>query len=284
MEFGVSTWLWTSPFNNETISLFPMIKEMGFGYVEIPIEDPSLIDAVEVKKGLDDHELKPIVCGAFGPSRDLTHEDAQVHRTCFDYIFRCFGICHELGASFVAGPMYSAVGKARLLPPDKRRSEWNRAVHNLRLVCERAERESLDIALEPLNRFETDLVNTCADVVRLIGDINHPNAKILLDSFHMCLEERNLEEAITLAGDKLIHMQVSENYRGIPGTGQTNWTAIHKGLQTINYTGILSIESFTPHVQELADAVCIWKSFADNQNDFAREGLDFLKSIFLTNK
>ncbi len=283
MQFGVSTWLWTSPFNNQTISLFPKIKEMGFTHVEIPVEDPEIINAELVKKALDEQGLKAIVCGAFGPTRDLTHEDPIVHQVCFDYVFRCFDLCHQLGADFVAGPMYAAVGKARLLPPEKRKIEWDRAVKNLRFVCERAGKENLQIAIEPLNRFETDLVNTTEDVVRLVQDINHSAAKILLDSFHMCLEERDLSEAIKLAGDSLIHLQVSENYRGSPGTGQTDWIAIKNGLKAIDYQGIISIESFTPEIKELAGAVCIWKPFAENQDAFAAEGLQFLKAVFEQN-
>ena len=93
----------------------------------------------------------------------------------------------------------------------------------------------------------------------------------------MTLEERDLAEAVNTAGHRLIHMQVSENHRGIPGTGQTNWARLKAGLTAIDYQGFISIESFTQHVQELSDAVCIWKPFADSQDDFAVQGLSFLK-------
>ena len=280
MDFGVSTWLWTSPFNNETVSLFPKLKEMGFSHVEIPVEDPSIIDARVVKEALDEYGLKAILCAAFGPTRDLTHEDPKVHQQCKDYVYRCFELCHAWDCEFVAGPMYSAVGKARLVPPDQRKREWDMAVKNLTEICERAGSESLSIALEPLNRFESDLVNTAADVVRMVNEINHPAARILLDSFHMTIEERDLEQAFRLVGDQLVHVQVSENYRGVPGTGLTDWDAIKRGLDAIGYNGVISIESFTPNVQELAGAVCIWKPFADTQDDFAKDGLTFLKSKF----
>lgn len=122
VTFGVSTWLWTSPFNRDTVSLFPKIKSYGYDAVEIPVEDPELIDLDWVKKALADNGLKPIICGAFGPTRDLTHEDPQFHQICFDYLDSCFQIASELGAGFVAGPMYSAVGKARLVSPEQKKS------------------------------------------------------------------------------------------------------------------------------------------------------------------
>ena len=121
VTFGVSTWLWTSPFNRETIALFPKIKSYGYDAVEIPVEDPSLIDLDLVKKALADEGLKAIICGAFGTSRDLTHDDPAFHQTCFNYLDSCLEIASELGAGFVAGPMYSAVGKARLVVVGKSR-------------------------------------------------------------------------------------------------------------------------------------------------------------------
>jgi D-psicose/D-tagatose/L-ribulose 3-epimerase len=277
VTFGVSTWLWTSPFNRETIALFPKIKSYGYDAVEIPVEDPSLIDLDLVKKALADEGLKAIICGAFGPSRDLTHDDPAFHQTCFAYLDSCLDIASELGAGFVAGPMYSAVGKARLVSPEQRKVEWDRAVSNLRKVCRRAGEFGLDLAIETLNRFETDLINTSEDLMRLIVDINEPQAKAVLDGFHLNIEEPDLESAIRRVGDKLIHVQVSENYRGTPGTGQTNWAAWKRGLEAINYQGTISIESFTPQVKELAGAVCIWKPLVPSQDGFAKDGLEFLK-------
>ncbi len=278
IKYGVSTWLWTSPFTTQSIEeLFPKIANMGYDVVEIAVEDAALIDIKVVKKALDHYGLKAVVCGAFGPSRDLTNEDTAIHKNCFSYIESCLDFCVELDTGFLGGPMYSAVGKARMVPPEQRKREWDRAVKNLRMVCEMASMRGLQIALEPLNRFESDLINSVDDVLRLIRDIDHPAAQIMLDGFHMNIEERDIEKAITSAGDKLIHVQVSENYRGTPGTGQTRWDAFRRGLEAINYNGIVTIESFTPENKELAGAVCFWHPMAENQDDFAIEGLRFLK-------
>jgi D-psicose/D-tagatose/L-ribulose 3-epimerase len=173
--------------------------------------------------------------------------------------------------------MYAAVGKARMLPADERKKEWALAVKNLQKVCKMATARDLKIALEPLNRFESDLVNTAEDVVRLIDDINDPAAQIMLDAFHMNIEEKNIEKAIECAGEKLIHVQVAENYRGAPGSGQTDWTSYRKALEKINYEGIVTIESFTTDNVELAAAVCFWNPKAESQDAFATGGLQFLK-------
>ena len=278
IKYGVSTWLWQSPFTTESISLFSKIKEMGFDVVEIPVEDPELIDAETVAKALLDNGLEATVCGVFGPTKDLTHEDPAVHDTCFTYMEKCFQLCNQWNVDFVAGPMYSAVGKARMVSNEQRKIEWDRAVKNLGKVSQMAQTFGASIALEPLNRFESDMVNTAEDVMRLLKDVNHSQAKVLLDSFHMTIEEKDIRKAINTVGEKLVHVQVSENHRGVPGTGLTPWDDFQLGLQDIGYTGSIVIESFTPEIKELAGAVCIWKNLAENQDDFASDGLKFLKN------
>src|SRR5690554_4981947 len=277
-KLGVSTWLWTSPFRTESAAdLFSKIKKQGFDVVEIAVEDPLLINTKKIRDELLKNELDVIICGAFGNNRDLTSDDEQLRQNGLKYIEECLDIAVELNANFFAGPMYSAVGKARMVSPQQRKIEWDRAVLGIQKVCEMAEARALEIGIEPLNRFESDLINNVEDLLRLIDDVNHPVAKICLDMFHMNIEESDPEQAIISAGDKLIHMQVSENYRGTPGTGSSNWQAYYNGLEKINYMGTVSIESFTPENKELAGAVCIWKNLAKDQDTFAREGNIFLK-------
>jgi D-psicose/D-tagatose/L-ribulose 3-epimerase len=278
IRFGASTWLWTSPFHTGIADeLFHRIASMGFDAVEIAVEDPDLIDVGVVAGCLERHRLKALVCGAFGPDRDLAHEDPAVHRNALDYISRCLDICTALGAGFLGGPMYSAVGKARMVPPEQRMREWDLAVDNLRTACRMASERGLRLAIEPLNRFESDMVNTCSDAVRMIDQIGHPAAGILLDAFHMNIEEPDIHKAILTAGDRLLHVQVAENYRGTPGRGQTRWDEYRRGLEDAGYRGAVTIESFTTDNRSLAGAVCFWRPMAESQDLLASEGLAFLR-------
>lgn len=249
--------------------------------MEIPVEDAAVLDADHLAQLLEKNNLRAAVCGAFGPGRDLTHPEAQVRQNTLDYIEQCLVLCEGIGAKFFAGPMYSQVGKVRYLPPQERQSDWNRAVEGLRRVSEMAAARNLLLAIEPLNRFESDLVNTAADAVRLVREIGHPAARVMLDSFHMTIEESDLTAAIKHAGDLLLHVQVSESHRGVPGTGLTNWSAFAAGLKAIDYQGCVVIESFTPENRDLAAAVCIWKRHCPDQDTFAREGLKFLKNALV---
>ena len=281
MKIGASTWLWVSPLTTQNAEeLLPRIAAFGFDAVELPIEDPALVDAARIRKLTDDLGLSAIVCGVFGPGRDLTHADAAVRQSTLDYIDTCLDYAAELGSPIICGPLYAECGKRRQLPESARQAEWNLAVEGIRSACESAASRGLRIAIEPINRFETDLVHTAADAVRMARDVAHPAAGVMLDSFHMTIEENDLEQAVLTAGDLLIHMQVSENQRGVPGTGLTDWQALARGLRAINYSGVISIESFTPDNRDLAGAVCIWKRRTPDQDTFARQGLDFLKPIF----
>lgn len=253
---------------------------MGFDVVEIPLEDPSLIDAKMVKKALLDNGLKPSICVVFGDDKDLTGENPQLYENCFEHAKACFEVAKMLETTFVAGPLYAAVGKARLASDEQRKIEWNRSVTNLGKLAAIGRAYQLDIALEPLNRFESDLINTAEQVMQLIRDIDEESLKVALDGFHMTIEEHDIYKAITLVGDKLIHVQVSENHRGIPGTGLTPWSDFTKGLSDIDYKGTIVMESFTPENKQLAAAVNIWRKLAPSQDEFALKGLEFLKRTF----
>ena len=281
MLIGASTWLWVSPLTTSAAeTLIPHLARLGFSAVELPLEDPSLVDARRIGRLARDHNLKVSVCGAFGPGRDLTNANPAVRAATQDYIKTCLDFAAEAGAPMLCGPLYAEVGKRRQLPATARRAEWNLAVEGVREACEAAAARNLRIAIEPLNRFETDLVHTAADAVRMAREVDHSAVGVMLDSFHMTIEEDYLEHAVRTAGSLLLHMQVSENHRGIPGTGLTDWAALARGLRAIGYSGLVTIESFTPENRDLAAAVCIWKRRASDQDTFAREGLHFLRQLF----
>ncbi len=281
LTFGVSTWLWLSPFaTKDAPALFAKIKGLGFDMVEIAVEDPALIDAAKIKEALEANGLAAVVCGAFGADRDISGDDRSIQQNAINYIHDCINIAAQIGAPVFGGPMYTAVGKARMVSNEQRKKEWDTAVSNLRAVAAVAASSGIKLAIEPLNRFESDMVNTAADAMRMVEDIGHAAVGIGLDGFHMNIEEPDIEKALLTAGDKLFHVQVADNYRGTPGTGQINWQAWRRGLEAVNYKGAVSIESFTPDNTSLAGAVCIWKKLAESQDLFAENGLKFLKELF----
>ncbi len=277
---GVNTWTWISPLTTaDAAILFPKVKEMGFDIVEIPLEDPSLADGPLVAEALKTNGLSATVCGAFGPSRDLTSEDPANIQGSLDYILAAVKFTHEVGATVLAGPMYSAVGKARQVPADVKKHEFDLAVAGLKKAGAMAGDYGVTLAIEPLNRFETDLINTARQVKDLIQAVDSPNVKIHLDTFHMNIEEESVYDAILLAGADLAHVHASESNRGTPGSALAAWEDLARGLKAINYTGPVVIETFTPDVKEIARAAAIWRPLAASQDDLAYDGLVFLRAL-----
>jgi len=276
---GINSWVWTSPFTNESLGLLKKAADLGYDSFEFPIEDPSHVTASKVKDAIKSSGLRPLVCGAFGPSRDLTSDEPKYRQESLDYILATLKLCEAWGAKVMAGPMYSAVGKRRQVSPSQKKKEWELAVKGLRKAGEMAADHGVILGVEPLNRFETDLVNTCEQAVKLVNDIGHDNVRIHLDTFHMNIEEKSIEGAIKLAGKKLVHMHVCENDRGAPGTGLVDWEGLAKGLKAVGYKGDAVVESFTPECKTIAAAAAIWRPLAKSQDQLASEGVKFLKKL-----
>ena len=278
MKFGANTFIWESPFTTEQhLGLLPKLRQMGFDLIEVAIEDPVLVSVPALKRVLKDNNLSAVVCGVFGPGRNLSSLDAAERQASADYLRWMTDAAAELGSPVVCGPMYSAVGKPRLAEADLRRREWALAVEGLQDACAYAAPAGVRLAFEPLNRFETDLVNVVEQGWQLIHDVSADNLGFHLDTFHMHLEEKDSGKAVRDAGQRLFHLHACENDRGTPGTGQVAWAAIFAALRASGYDGSIVIESFTPKVQSIARAVCLWRTIAPDQDSLAQEGLTFLK-------
>ncbi len=282
MKFGANTFIWESPFaTSEHLYLVDKVKDMGFEILEIAVEDPALVDVGVLKQALDNAGLQAIVCGAFGPDRDLANADAQLRQNGMTYVQWLVDAAAELGSPVVAGPMYSSVGKAHLPTAVEREAEWERAVSGLELLAAYAGERGVKLAFEPLNRFETDMINVVEQGLTLIGDVGSPYLGFHLDTFHMHLEEKDSAAAIRSADDRVFHFHACENDRGVPGTGQVHWQAVAQALQEIDYQGAVVIESFTPQVISIARAVCIWREIAPDQDSIAAQGLAFLQQTMV---
>ena len=161
----------------------------------------------------------------------------------------------------------------------EKKKQWDLAVRNLKFIAEYAEGKGIKLAIEPLNRFETDLINTVDQGLELVTRVGHKNVGLLLDSFHMNIEEKDTARAIEIAGEKVFHFHSCSNDRGTPGEGQIDWQKIAMALKKIRYKGPIVIESFTPEIKEIARAVSLWRPIAMDQDSLARDGLAFLNKV-----
>ncbi len=280
MRYGASTFIWVSPFSNRTLDLIEKAKAFGFSVLEICIEDPETIDVAAIRARADAAGLAITVCGAFGPSRDLSYEDAAVRENGLAYLARCIDFAEGLGSPFVSGPMYAAVGNTRMLDADGRAAQWARAVTSLKRAAAYAADHGVRLAIEPLNRFETDLVNTVDQGMGMIADVGASNVGLLLDTFHMNIEEKDLPAAIRRAAGHIVEFHACSSDRGTPGEDHLPWRAIAAALRDARYNGPIVIEAFTPEIKEIARAVSIWRPLAASQDALARDGLANLREAF----
>lgn len=278
-RFGASTFIWVSPFSSDTLDLIDKVAEAGFDLVELCIEDPATIEVDRIASKLQQAGIAPLVCGAFGPDRDVSSDDPAIRRNGVAYINRCVDIAAALGAPIVAGPMYSATGKTALRTSQDRQQQWDWAIENLREAADHATARGIRLAIEPLNRFETDLVNTVAQGVDLVTRIGRDNVGLLLDTFHMNIEERSIPEAIRQAGPHMFHFHACANDRGVPGRDHLPWRDILAALNDIGYGGPWVIEAFNPGIREIARAVSLWRPLAESQDAIAVDGLAFLRHV-----
>lgn len=280
MRFGASTFIWVSPFSNQTLDLLNRVKAIGFDLLEICIESPETIDVSAIGARAASVGLDVTVCGAFGPSRDLSSPDETTRSAGLTYLKRCIDFAQDLGSSFVSGPMYAGVGNTQLLDAAARALQWRRAAASLKEAAEYAAHRGVELAIEPLNRFETDLVNTVDQGLKLIRDIRADNIGLLLDTFHMNIEEKDIPAAITRAAPHVLEFHACSNDRGTPGEDHLPWLQIADALRGAAYNGPIVIESFTPEIREIAKAVSLWRPLADSQDDLARNGLAHLRRVF----
>jgi D-psicose/D-tagatose/L-ribulose 3-epimerase len=277
MKFGINTFLFTSPFDNTSTKLFKEFKRWGFDSVEIAIEDPAHIDPAQVKRELDRHGLVcGSVCAALGPDRDLRGTPKQ-QKTSLDYLMAVIDQMVVLDCPSLIGPVYSAVGRADAVPPGEYKKQWATVVKNLKTLCRHAEKRGKQVCLEPLNRFETDFINTCDQALKMIKAVGSPALKLHLDTFHMNIEEKFQGAAIRKAGRHLAHFHACGSDRGTPGNDHTDWKSIAKALKDIRYDGHVVIESFTTDVKVIAKAAAIWRRMEPTRNEIAVKGLKFLK-------
>jgi D-psicose/D-tagatose/L-ribulose 3-epimerase len=275
MKVGVNLLLWSAQMGPESVDLVHKVGDMGFDGVEIFIDDPAAIDTSALREAAAAHGLGVTCCSIVGPDRHLISDDAAIRRQALDYLRASCDVCAEVGADTFCGPLYAGVGVLAGRP--RTEVEWGRAVEGLREVAVCADECGVTLALEPLNRFETYFVNTAADCVRLCRDIDHPRARVHLDTFHMGIEEKDLAGAIRTAGGLLWHVHCSENDRGTPGTGHTEWSEVFAALREVGYDRWLVIESFVLGNEAIAKAAAIWRDIAPSGDALASEGLAFLR-------
>lgn len=277
MKYGVNTMVWTTCVGKEQEGLFSRIRDWGFDGAELFLSPEEPADIGAVKRTLDRLNLDRTTCSVLPREVHLVSTQPEVRARGIEFLKRCVQRTADLGARLICGPLYAGLG----LMTGRRRTEeeWKWAVEGLAIVARRGDELGVTLCVEPLNRFETYFLNTLQDAARLVHEIRAPNVRIHFDTFHSNIEEQHPALAVRSVVRDIGHVHISENDRGIPGTGHVDWGGILSELRTAGYNGWLTIESFAKPEPDLAAAASIWRDVAPSGDELAIQGLKFVKSL-----
>jgi len=275
MKFGMNLLLWSGELNDDLIPTLESLKTMGYDGVEIPIFNVDL-DYAAWGQRLADLGLERTAVTVRTEEDNPISPDADIRAKGVEGTKRALDCCAAAGATHLVGPYHSALGLFSGQGPTD--DEWKWGVESMRQVAEHAANLEVTLGVECLNRFETYLLNTHSDAARFAREVDHPNCRVMYDTFHCNIEEKDIAEAIRACADVLCHVHISENDRSTPGKGNVRWKENFDTLKEVGYDGWMMIEAFGLALPELAAATKIWRRMYDTEQQLASDGLDFMKA------
>ena len=270
-KIGMNLLLWGTEINESLFPVLEQIKAAGYDGVEVPIFDTNPDHWTSWRKKLDELQLDRVAVTINGPDHHQISQDPAMRQKTLERNKQALDCAAVLGSELLTGPYHSALGVFTGSPASTDERSW--AIENLHTLAEHAQSLGITMGLEYLNRFESYLVSCADELIALVDEVNHPNCKLMFDSFHANIEETNLGEAIRKMGKRLVHVQLSENTRGTLGSGHVDFESILSALSSIGYTGMISIEAFSTKLA----AANIWRKMFESEMQLVNDSIQFLK-------
>ncbi|MEE6388303.1 sugar phosphate isomerase/epimerase family protein [Microbacterium paraoxydans] len=276
---AVNTWVWTSPLTDDTLEpLARTAARMGYDALELPLESIGDWDPLRARAVLDGLGMGAIVVGAMGPGRSLLARAGDVAATQ-DYLRACLDAAAVLGASVVAGPFYAPTGVTWRMDEAERAEAVGELRDNLAPLAREAAAIGVTLAVEPLNRYETSVLNTVAQSLDALAPLLGAGVGLALDTYHLNIEEKRPADAVRAAGAAIAHVQVCGSDRGAVGDDHTDWPELLRALDDAGYRGALGLESFTGENATIAVAASVWRPLAASQDDLAARSIAHLRAL-----
>lgn len=275
MKYGMNMLLWTADVSEEHWPVIERLKDMGYDGIELPIFNPNVEKFAKWDQRLNDLGLERTAVTCRAVDDNPISADANVRAKGVENNKLALECCRAAGCTILAGPYHSALGHFSGKGPTA--DEWNWGVESMQKVAEHAAKCGVMLAVEYLNRFECYFLNCVADTVRFVREVAHPNCRMMYDTFHANIEEKDVRTAILTCSGACVHVHISENDRGTPGEGGVRWRQTFKALTQIGYDGWLVVEAFGLALPELAAATKIWRKMYDTEGKLAQDALEFMK-------
>ncbi|ADG66241.1 Xylose isomerase domain protein TIM barrel [Planctopirus limnophila DSM 3776] len=275
MKYGMNMLLWTSDVNEEHFPLLEQLKTIGYDGVELPIFDMDVARFEKVGKELSRLELGRTAVTICTDTENPISPDAAIRAAALARLKKAIDCCAAAGVSHLCGPIHSAIGSfsGQGATPD----EWNWAKETLSKAADYAQQNKVTLVCEYLNRFECYFLTCAADDARFCREVNHPNLKMMYDTFHANIEEKDLAAAMKGCWDQVVHVHISENDRSTPGEGHVDFDTTFNMLKELKYDGWLMVEAFGLALPAIAAATKIWRRMFPDETYLATNALKFMK-------
>jgi D-psicose/D-tagatose/L-ribulose 3-epimerase len=275
MRTGMNLLLWTTHVTSEHFPIMAKLKQAGFDGVELPLFEGDAAHYKTVRKELDSLGLGCTVVTVANEQANPISPDAAVREAAFERLRWAIDMTATLAGGYLCGPYHSPLAVFTGRGPTEDEKKW--AADVLRKAAEEAKKAGIMLAIEYLNRFECYFLTTAADARALVKRVDHPNFRMMYDTFHANIEEKNIPAAIAGAADSFVHVHISENDRGTPGTGHVHWDETFRALRQAKYDNWLVIEAFGRALPALAAATKVWRDLFPSAEEVYTQGLRFIK-------
>lgn len=274
---GVHALVWAGGWSpDEARSAIAATAAAGYDLIEIPLLDPATIDVAMTRGLLIEYGLQASCSLGLDFETDVSSDDPIIVQGGLDRLNAALDVVVGIGANYLGGVLYSALGKYQQPATAAGRVH---AVVALKALAERAAEDNVTIGLEVVNRYESNLINTAEQAMVIIEAIDASNVVVHLDTYHMNIEEKDFASPVQTCGDRLGYVHIGESNRGYPGTGTINWTEFFTALRAANYTGPVTFESFSSQVVHptLSNMLGVWRNLWSDSDDLARKSLSFIR-------
>lgn len=277
MKYGIHAGLWQAEWTDEIIPILRTVADLGFDGVEVSLLGMTDEKAAALGKAVKDHGLEVTCSDGLAPDKDITSDDPEVRAAGVDYLKWAIETTAKIGSRGLAGVVFAPWGVFDPLNKPTRAARSAEALGSLDRVLKDSD---VTLGIEMLNRFETDLVNTADEAVSIANAAGSDNVGVLLDTFHLNIEEKDIRAAIASAKGKLAHFHVSDNDRGVPGSGHVPWDQVAAGLADAGYDGWIVAEMFVIAGNPASADLNIWRNIEPDATDAAKRALAFMQKTF----
>jgi D-psicose/D-tagatose/L-ribulose 3-epimerase len=277
MKLGIHAMAWTNHWSNASLDLIDRAQQLGLDFIEIPLMAIDDIDPPAIKARITSRGFDLVTSTVLTAATDLTADDPETRRAGADHLVRCVEATAAMGARQFSGVIYAEHGRRPPFRADQRHWEWS--AHGLRVAADRAVELGVTLGIEPVNRYESFLINTAEQAIRLCAMIDRANVGIHLDTYHMNIEEKRWGDPVRQAGTRLCNVHLCENDRGIPGTGLVDWDELFGALAAIDYAGYAGMESFFNVSDDMRPGTPVWRDIAPSGDILVRDGARFLRDM-----